>query len=164
MEIERKWRLEGKVKAELKVLEECEIFQGYINNNPEVRVRMKRYADGRETFKLTLKGDGNISREEVDFDITEDDFDTILAIGKVKRCQLIHKDYVSYEYGQYKFETSTVDAGSVSEFSYAEVEFETEEGANNFVVPSWVGLEVTYDEKYKMKNYWKLTRCTDCSK
>ena len=43
---------------------------------------------------------------------------------------------------------------------YAEVEFETEEDADNYVFP-WPELiirEVTNEKEYKMKNYWKRTR------
>lgn len=44
-------------------------------------------------------------------------------------------------------------------FLYAEVEFKTEDEANKYIFPfdDIVIKEVTYDPKYKMKNYWKET-------
>ena len=41
---------------------------------------------------------------------------------------------------------------------YAEVEFESVEAAEKFVVPDFLGKEVTYDNYWKMNNYWKRTR------
>ena len=51
-----------------------------------------------------------------------------------------------------------MDPGSESEFIYAEIEFESEEAANEFLKPDFLGEEVTNDDSYKMKNYWKRTR------
>ena len=47
----------------------------------------------------------------------------------------------------------------VDPFIYAEIEFSSEEDAKNFKLPDFLDWEeVTYDENYKMKNYWNRTR------
>ena len=41
---------------------------------------------------------------------------------------------------------------------YVEIEFENEEQAKEYIVPDFLGKEITDCPKYKMKNYWKRTR------
>ena len=52
-----------------------------------------------------------------------------------------------------------LDEGTDHSFIYGEIEFKSEEDAKKFEAPVWFGKEVTYDEYYKMRNYWK--RCRD---
>ena len=105
---------------------------------------------------MTIKGDGNLSRDEIEIKIHENEFNDILNII---RKPLIKKLYKKYQLSdELILECSHVDIDSDSEFMYAEIEFENEEKAMEFIVPDFLGEEITNDLKYKMKNYWKDTR------
>ena len=68
------------------------------------------------------------------------------------------KDYKKYRLGNWELEVSLVDPGTEWEFYYGEIEFPSEEAANAFEIPEFLGREITYDSYYKMKNFWKRTR------
>jgi len=132
-------------------------YQSYISINPEVRIRKRINLSlfGNEesvNYKLCFKSDGDLSREEVEVDITEDKYYNLLHMISGEP---IKKEYRQFNiYDTYIAECSIVD----NDWMYAEVEFNSEEDANNFIPPDWFGEEVTYDKNYKMKNYWKQTR------
>ena len=156
LEIERKFLMDG-FPIGLEVLSEVEIEQGYISFNPEVRIRkaVDKYT-GKEEFRITIKGDGDLTRREIEADITSDFYYDTADFLDVK---MIQKDYKKYRLGAWKLEVALVDPGTDWEFYYAEIEFPTEQDARDFVVPSYFGREITFNEDYKMKNYWKRTRC-----
>jgi hypothetical protein len=52
---------------------------------------------------------------------------------------------------------SEVEHGEPSSFIYAEIEFDNEEDAESYIFPI-KALDVTLDNNYKMKNYWKNNR------
>lgn len=158
IERERKWLFEGVVPEGLNVIDKCEILQGYISVDPEVRLRFKKKNDSELDFKMEIKGDGDLERAELPFKLTKEQFQRLMNIVGIKECQLIHKDFTSYEYGDNVIEVSEVDKDSTNSFKYIEVEFKTVEEAQEFQPLDWFGREVTYDKRYKMKNYWKTTR------
>lgn len=150
-EIERKWLMNG--FPELVELDRFDIVQGYLNINPEVRIRRKvRPANYRKSpmmnHRLCIKGEGDLTRTEVEKDLTKFEF---YDLEELVDGSLINKDYRQYNYEGYTLEVSCVDFGV---FYYAEIEFESEDQASVFVVPNWFGKEVTYDKSYKMKNYF----------
>ena len=55
------------------------------------------------------------------------------------------------EYFESPIINATLDIykGELSEFQVIEVEFDSEEKANDFVPPSWFGKEITGDKRYK---------------
>lgn len=154
MEIERKFLLNK--LPDLPYYEHSHVEQGYFSIDPEVRIREKRVLpNGAVDFKLTLKGDGTLSRFESESLITPSFYNEVKEfIGK----PFIHKDYYKY-FGadNLTYEFSVVDNGA---FIYAEVEFRNEEEANAFEWPFKECLieEKTYDEAFKMKNYWLSSR------
>lgn len=155
MEIERKWIING-FPTDLKEINNSQIEQGYLSINPEVRIRSNTYKNiDHADYKLCIKGNGNISRQEIQTYISKEQYEDIKV--------LINKPMITKEYRQYELEDhlilecSLVDNGTNNSFYYAEVEFESEEQAKNFTLPFYA-KEVTYDNKYKMKNYWKRTR------
>lgn len=159
MEIERKFLLTG-FPFGLQTLEEKYLEQGYLHcGSPEVRIR-KGVLKDRIEYKLAIKGDGLLSREEVEFDISEAEYEQLKTIVPAK---MITKDYKVYDLEGLRLEVSYVDAGNHSEFFYAEIEFSSEEEAEKFNPPSFLFEEVTYDRNYKMKNYWKRTRLKEKS-
>lgn len=166
LEIERKFIMQGfpeEILAQeeleaygLKLIRQVAIEQGYLSVEPEVRLHGARdLQSGEENFRLTLKGNGDLSRTELITDVTRDFY------GNAKKMlpgKMIEKLYRKYQFGKLILEVCHVDEGLESEFYYGEIEFESEEEARAFEAPEWLGKEVTYDENYKMKNFWKRTR------
>lgn len=157
LEIERKF-LVKEFPKDLELIHEVDIWQGYISLSPEVRIH-KAYdrVNGKVNYRLTVKGDGTLSRTEIKTTIDESFFEESLNL---MQGGLIYKDYRSYRYKDYVLEVCNVDPETSHGFYYAEVEFESEEEANSFEKPGFLGKEVTDDDSYKMKNYWKQTRNT----
>ena len=131
------------------------MLQGYLSTDPEVRIRSSK-KDTHTDYKLTVKGDGTLSRDEFEIFVARDFFDGVRRI--------IDKPFISKLCRKYQLdgglilECSHVDAARKSEFMYAEIEFESELQALAFEPPPYLGREVTYDPEYKMKNYWQKTR------
>lgn len=143
-------------KAGLVCIREVEIEQGYLSVEPEIRLHKAMDTETEEeNFRLTLKGNGNLTRTELITDVTEEFYE---EAKKMLSGKVIEKLYRKYEYGDLILEVCHVDEGMEHEFYYGEVEFASEEEAKAFVAPAWLGEEVTNDAKYKMKNYWKRTR------
>lgn len=155
LEIERKFLMEG-FPTGLELLSEVYIEQGYVSFSPEVRIRKAVVRDsGKEEYYLTIKGDGDLARREIETEISREFYeDTANFLGG----NVVKKDYKKYKLGQWELEVSFVDAGTDWEFFYGEIEFPTEEEANAFEIPAFFGNEITYDSYYKMKNFWQRTR------
>ena len=155
LEIERKFLMDG-FPIGLEIISEVEIEQGYISTEPEVRVRRavnKRTGDTK--CRITIKGDGDLTRTEIETVIDESFYyDVIDFLG----VSMITKDYKKYRLGEWKLEVACVDEGTEREFFYGEIEFPTEEDARAFEPPKYLGREITFSEDHKMKNYWKRTR------
>lgn len=157
MEIERKFLLNK--LPDFKPKKHIEVFQGYVSTDPEVRIRSYEVLSGNnaghKNYKLTIKGTGDLSREEIEEYISKDFFE---KISRFINKPLIHKDVREYEIEGHIFECSIVDPKKPTEFCYGEVEFDTVDDANNYQLPLKDAIDVTYDETYKMKNYWLRTR------
>ena len=154
MEIERKFLID-RFPESLPLESECEMRQIYISVMPTVRARSKKVGD-KETFRLTVKGSGELCREEIETSVTKEQFEALCRVAekepirKLKRCYKLPDGHL--------LECSLVEEGTENEFMYAEVEFESVAAAEAFVPPEYLGKEVTYDNSWKMNNYWKRTR------
>ena len=149
MEIERKWILQ-KVPTEFRLVRNTQMEQFYVSTNPEVRLRHNPASN--EPFRITVKGEGTLSREEIETKVSENFYNKLKDfVGKPP----ITKDYSIFNCGGYPLAVSVVDNGV---FIYAEVEFESEEQARNYQLPIGDAVEVTDNPEYKMKNYWLRTR------
>ena len=155
LEIERKFLING-FPIGLELISEVDIEQGYLSFDPELRIRkaVDKYT-GKEEFWMTLKGEGDLTRNEIETPISSDFYYDTADFLDVR---MIQKEYRKYKLGPWKLEVSLVDPGTDWEFYYAEIEFPTEQDAKDFVVPAYFGREITFNEDYKMKNYWKRTR------
>lgn len=152
MEIERKFLLSKFPHTELELLSYHEIEQGYLSVNPEVRIRHKNPCKPGNDCTLTIKSDGHLCREEIELELTLEQYKQLRAMISF---QLITKLYQRYKLPDgLVAECSAVDLGLETSFMYAEVEFESKEQALQFEPPVCFGPEITYDESYKMKNYW----------
>lgn len=165
MEIERKWLLSDlpkNLEADARYI----LQTSYISHGKnEVRIRSAFHDDSvgtKETwgeiycrYKLTIKGPGALSRTEVEFILSREQYDELSALIKPEP---ILKDYHEYHINGKRIEISRVD----NDWVYAEVEFESEKEANDYVLPKEIQevlvREITYEPEYKMKNYWSRTR------
>ena len=141
IEIERKFLVTSAVYKTL-AFAKNEIVQGYLNSNPErtVRVRIK----GEKGF-LTIKGKGNssgMSRFEWEKEIPVDEAKTLLDL-----CEsgVISKMRFEVKIGQHIFEVDEF-FGENRGLVIAEIELISE--TESFEKPSWIGKEVTNDERF----------------
>lgn len=161
MEIERKWMVSGWPEADLPLIREQSMRQGYISVEPTVRIREEAVTGGDTNYILCFKSRGLVARKEIELAIPKDKFD---ALEDLIGYPLIPKTRRDYRLPDgLRLEVSHVDAGTDTEFWYAEVEFpdmETEEAWD----PASVGLadylndEVTKKPGQSMGAYWVQTR------
>jgi adenylate cyclase len=119
-----------------------EIAQGYLNSNPyrTVRIRIKD-----DKGFLTIKGKGNetgVSRFEWEKEIDYNEAKNLLLL-----CEngVIEKTRYNIKHGNHIVEVD-VFYGENKSLIMAEIELKNENEA--FEKPSWLGKEVTNDERY----------------
>lgn len=161
MEIERKFLLPS--LPDLEPEKVAIVCQGYISTEPEVRIRSQEIIQGQDNeghgpgyrdYLLTVKGDGNLSRKEIETHIDEDLFQQLAAFIQHP---LIRKEFYLYYYRGHHLEISIIeDLGGKTIFG--EVEFENERDAEDYEWPFRGAFDITEEKKYKMKNIWKDTR------
>ena len=155
-EIERKFLLDS-FPTDLPLKEEFQVYQAYLSINPEVRIR-RNEKDGKDTaYYLAIKSSGDMVCKEVEIPISKDHF---YALAEMAVQPFIKKDFRIYQLpNDLLLECSHVDKGLDTEFMYAEVEFPSVQAAKAFdLLPNFTA-DVTSDSSYKMKNFWKATRC-----
>ena len=140
IEIERKFLVTGDFRNE--IIESIPVRQGYLSSVSErtVRVRIK----GTRGF-LTIKGKSDVSgagRFEWEWEIDKDEAEDLL-----KLCEpgIIEKIRHIIPVGKHTFEVDEF-LGDNSGLIVAEVELTTFE--ETFEKPSWLGPEVTKDNRY----------------
>lgn len=164
MEIERKWMVADWPKADLPLLFEQYMRQGYLVVRPTVRIREERTVGGKTQYILCLKTGSGIVRREIELSIPKEKFDEIEEmIGK----PLIPKVRRTYELPDgLHLEVNHVDQGLSTEFWYAEIEFRTEEEARSFDPASinlgdYLNDDVSEKPGQTMGAYWEKTRGKD---
>lgn len=136
MEIERKFLIKeipDYLKDNLDILEPKNIIQYYIGDNPEIRIRLSN-----NIFTLTIKSGQGLVRHEVETDITEEDFNSIINMGQFP--------YVSKTRYNVPIDNNIIELDiyeNMEGLITAEVEFNTIEDAENFVPPNWFYTELT---------------------
>lgn len=141
IEIERKFLVLNDDFIDLAVTKN-RIVQGYLNSNPErtVRIRIK----GEKGF-LTIKGKGN------DAGTTRLEWEREIPLAEAEQLLLLCEkgiiDKTRYEIpsGKHTYEVD-VFTGENAGLIVAEIELTSEN--ESFEKPSWLGQEVTGDEKY----------------
>jgi CYTH domain-containing protein len=99
---------------------------------------------------LTVKGVGDMVREEYEIPIYRQAFMSLIA--SMNGSMIVKNRYVIPPYDEHGCEhTIEIDVfhGKLAPLVLAEIEFKDEETAKKFVAPSWFGKEVTYDKAYK---------------
>lgn len=136
MEIERKFLIKeipNYLKDNLGILEPKNMIQYYIGDNPEIRIRL-----ANNIFTLTIKSGQGLVRHEVETDITEEDFNSIINMGNFP--------YVSKTRYNVPIDSNVIELDiyeNMEGLITAEVEFNTIEDAENFVPPNWFYTELT---------------------
>ena len=147
MEIERKFLVKD-LPEHLEQYEQKRIAQGYLCTNPVVRIRRSN-----EEYYLTYKGKGLLAREEYDLPLTAESFEHMLP-----KIDGILIDKVRYLIPLEDGHTAELDIfqGKLTPIRLVEVEFDSVEEAEQFVVPDWFGEDVTYSPKYYNSNLSKM--------
>ena len=143
LEIEKKYLIsKASLPKNLNKYKHKTITQGYISFKPVIRVR--QYGNA---YYLTLKDSinkSNLTRIEHEIKISKKDYNNLL-----KKCEgiIIRKERYIIPYKKYKIELD-VFKDDYKGLHYAEVEFENEKDAKNFVAPNWFTKDVTNIKKY----------------
>ena len=146
-EVERKF-LVSKF-PELTTLKSEEILQGYISTASdcaEVRVRRKG-----TKYTQTIKGDGGLTRSEVEVEISKEQFDSLWTATEGRR---LKKTRYEIPYEGLTIELD-VYSGDLAGLVVAEVEFASEDESALFTPPTWFGQEVTNDRAFRNKSLAK---------
>lgn len=139
MEIEKKYLLKN--VPDLNGYEFHKIEQAYLCTEPVVRVRRED-----ETYYMTYKGGGLMSREEYNLPLTAESYEHLK--GKADGNIISKTRYlIPLEKENLVAEIDVFDE-PFAPLVMAEVEFKSEEQANTFEAPEWFGEEVTFDGRY----------------
>lgn len=148
MEIERKY-LVGEIPYDLSNLAYHDIEQAYLCTTPVVRIRKQD-----NDYILTYKGSGMMAREEYNLPLNEEAYNHLKekADGNIisKRRYLIPiENDLTIELDIFN--------GFLAPLILAEIEFPTEEAANNFTPLDWFTEDVTFNKKFHNSYLSKVT-------
>lgn len=138
MEIERKYLIDT-LPNNLEQYPLRLIEQGYLCTEPVVRIRRDN-----DKFELTYKSKGLMVREEHNLPLTKDAY---LHLRSKVDGHIITKKRYMIPLEPYTIELDVFE-GIHAPLILAEVEFPSEEAANDFVPPVWFGEDVTFSSKY----------------
>ena len=161
MEIERKWMVGGWPDADLPLLCEQSMRQGYLTVRPTVRIREEAMKGGDTAYVLCLKKGSGIARQEIETNIDRDTFEGIEKMIGLPLIPKVRRTYLLPD-GK-KLEVNHVDEGQPTEFWYAEIEYDTVAEARAWD-PASCGLkaylsdDVTDEPGQTMGAYWIATR------
>jgi adenylate cyclase len=142
-EIERKFLVTGELPDDLDRYPSDEISQGYVavaDDGTEVRVR----ARGGD-YTLTVKSGPSRARVEVEIEIDEGRFESIWPLTAGRR--VVKRRYLIPAGGRLSIELDLY-AGELDGLVTAEIEFDSEDQAEAFEPPPWIGSDVTGDGAY----------------
>lgn len=153
MEIERKFLFKGNIEK-MWTYPVKAIKQSYLSYTPEVRIREKQ-----DKYYLTVKSKGDKVREEYELEISQNTYEDLYKnrqpnslISKFRFIVPL-KNNLKAEVDFYE----NVYVDDTNSLKVIEVEFESEEKSNSFIIPNWFGREVTNDNRYKngyIAKYW----------
>jgi len=169
MEIERRWLIQGTLhdfiaertsRLHFYVESDASIIFSYIelDKNSSIRMREIESAKGVE-YVLTVKSGRGLAREESEMFITKNQYLLLtenLYKLTLRRVTMIDEHGIIYECKQLDSHKIITKDSTVEGF-LLEVNFKSEEEANNFIPPSWLlkNMEVTYDGTYNMISQYK---------
>jgi CYTH domain-containing protein len=121
--------------------EPSRIEQAYVSTGP-ASVRVRR-SDERRI--LTIKTGSGRNRHEIERDLDQDEFDAIWAAATELR---IAKRRHRIDMGNGLTAELDLYDGSLAGRRLVEVEFDSDDAADDFEPPDWFGREVTEDNRY----------------
>jgi len=146
MEIERKWIVDQEKILPLLKTSGVRIEQYYLNTMSDGLsdvwlIRVRRLGS---VYMLTLKGRGLMTREELEYEITEEEYyntikHAVKGINKSRFYLVLNEEKEQYY---------EIDIFDDYDFIICEVEFPSEIEALSFVPPEWCVKEVTNDPQY----------------
>lgn len=143
-EIERKFLVSA--PPALKGLESDVIRQGYVTQaGDSVELRLRQKGD---SWFLTVKSDGDLSRTEYDMPISREQFDTLWPATLGRR---VEKTRYSGRLADGALFELDIFSAALAPLMLVEVEFASVAEAGAFRPPAWFGPEVTMDRRYKNK-------------
>lgn len=151
MEIERKYMIK-KMPNDLKGYPCKKIEQGYLCNNPILRIR-KSNEDYYITYKskkgLENKQDKAIINQEVELPLTEETYE--LLKNKVDGNMVYKNRYLIPLDNGLTAELDVFEA-HLKGLIYVEVEFPDEASVDTFEPPAWFDRDISWDKRYS--NYY----------
>jgi adenylate cyclase len=153
LEIERKFLANFKVVPGIKTLiAERHVEQNYlVTGNDEIRIRKVSTNNNIKAYVGFKKGSGLV-REEFEKEISLDSYNQLSKLINAKPIIKIRReieiDGLIYEHDVYLND-------ELNGLQIIEIEFRNEEESKNFVIPDWLGEEVTDDKNYKNQSLWK---------
>jgi adenylate cyclase len=150
-EIERKFIL-GFLPSDMNIVKAQIIHQTYLAiGEEEVRVR-KVIASRKESFYMTVKLGSGLVRKETEMEISKETYEQLLKGSN--KTPLVKYRY-KIESGGLPYEIDIYVNSKHLDLKTVEIEFSSEEEANVFVKPEWLGEEVTGEKRYKNQTLWK---------
>ena len=141
MEIERKYLVTAP-PSDYHTWETVQMEQAYLCTEPVVRVRREN-----DSYVLTYKSKGLLSREEYNLPLTKDAYEHLLS--KADGIIITKTRYKKPISGTELVIELDVFSGTYEGLMLAEVEFPDIETAEHFVPPAWFGEDVTFSGKYQ---------------
>ncbi|GGN97753.1 CYTH domain-containing protein [Saccharibacillus kuerlensis] len=157
MEIERKFLLDrtpDELAAEKVFVRQSQqvIEQTYLALDEQQEIRVRRLVDadtGEVEYTHTFKQGNGLSREEVEYSITESIYEQLFkASGAVP----LTKTRTTGEWNGFTVELDRYDQLNLT---VAEVEFDSIETAQSFIPPDWFGEDISSKREYSNKKVWR---------
>jgi adenylate cyclase len=139
MEVERKFLVSE--APDLWGTDTDEIEQGYLATGSDGEVRLRRRGD---QLLLTAKRGSGLSREEAEIELDRERFDELWPLTEGRRLRKLRH---VIPHGDLMIEVDVYE-DVLEGLVVAEIEFPSEEDANGFDPPAWLGEDVTGDERY----------------
>ena len=142
-EIERRFFIKT-MPANLHKYKSHNITQGYVFFDPVIRLRKTD-----SEFFLTIKAKGLLVREEVEWAIEKENFETMWL--KIEG-NIIEKTRYEIPLEQNFIAELDIFHGQFASLNIVEVEFDNISQSEQFIPPDWFGEEITFFPEYSNKS------------
>ena len=160
MEIERKFAIK-KFPGKLDGYQQKKIEQGYLCNNPILRIRKsndKYILTYKSKFGLDDSNSTAIVSNETELMLTDGAYETLKS--KTEGNIIKKTRYIIPLDGELIAELDVFEGG-LSGLVFVEVEFPDEEAAEKFIPPEWFGEDLSKDERFGNYYLSKLNSIDD---
>lgn len=146
MEIEKKF-LVKEIPFELDKLEKEEIEQGYLCIKPTVRIRKSNneYFLNYKWKNKNIEDISAIHNIEYEMPLTKENYEHLLP--KVDDYMIIKTRYIVPLEDGHVVELD-VFKGNLEGLMFAEIEFKDDNDVSSFIMPEWLGKDITTDKFY----------------